>query len=73
MGAPSPELCNRGLRVRSTPGTSKRQHGGTTTACGAEAIRETMGAYTGMKPHMDVVTYHTTIAGGTSQRPARNG
>jgi ketosteroid isomerase-like protein len=38
-------------------------HGGTSTARGAEGIRETMAAYIGMKPHMDVVTHHTTVAG----------
>ena len=27
------------------------------------AIRATMAAYIGLKPHMDVVTHHTTIAG----------
>jgi ketosteroid isomerase-like protein len=38
-------------------------HGGTTIARGAEAIRETMAAYIGLKPHMDVVTHHTTVSG----------
>jgi ketosteroid isomerase-like protein len=38
-------------------------HGGTTVARGASAIRETMAAYVGLKPHMDVVTHHTTVAG----------
>lgn len=38
-------------------------HGGTTIARGADAIRKTMAAYVGLKPHMDVVTHHTTVAG----------
>jgi ketosteroid isomerase-like protein len=38
-------------------------HGGTTTVQGAEAIRETMAAYVGLKPHMDAITHHTTVAG----------
>ena len=38
-------------------------HGDATVARGAEGIRETMAAYIGMKPHMDVVTHHTTVAG----------
>jgi hypothetical protein len=38
-------------------------HGGTSIARGADAIRETMVAYIDFKPHMDVVTHHTTIAG----------
>src|SRR4030095_1768248 len=38
-------------------------HGGTTVARGADGIRETMAAYIGLKPHMDVITHHTTVAG----------
>jgi ketosteroid isomerase-like protein len=38
-------------------------HGETQISRGAQDIRETMAAYIGMKPHMDVVTHHTTIAG----------
>lgn len=38
-------------------------HGGTTIARGADAIRQTMAAYIGLNPHMDVITHHTTIAG----------
>ena len=30
---------------------------------GSGGICETMAAYIGMKPHMDVVTHHTTVAG----------
>jgi ketosteroid isomerase-like protein len=38
-------------------------HGSTTVARGADGIRKTMAAYIDMKPHMDVVTHHTTISG----------
>jgi hypothetical protein len=41
-------------------------HGGTKTARGPDGIRETMAAYVGMKPHMDVVTHHTTGYPATS-------
>ena len=79
MGAPSPELCNlwlaRAFNAQNVeaavamyhPDASivrvDQVHGGATTARGADAIRETMAKYVGMKPHMDVVTHHTTIAG----------
>jgi ketosteroid isomerase-like protein len=38
-------------------------HGATRIARGSDAIRKTMAAYSGLKPHMDVVTHHTTVAG----------
>jgi ketosteroid isomerase-like protein len=38
-------------------------HGGATVARGAGGIRQTMAAYVGLRPHMDVVTHHTTVAG----------
>ena len=79
MGAPSPDLCNlwlarafnaQDVEAAATmyhPDASIVQvgqvHGGTRTARGAAGIRETMAAYIGMKPHMNVVTHHTTIAG----------
>lgn len=79
MGSPSPELSNlclaRAFNAQDVeaaaalyhPDASIVQvddvHGGTTVARGAEAIRATMAAYIGLKPHMDVVTHHTTIAG----------
>lgn len=79
MGAPSPELCNLGLArafnaqdveaaaAMDHPEASIVQvdqvHGGSRTARGAQGIRETMAAYIGMNPHMDVVTHHTTVAG----------
>ncbi len=79
MGAPSPELCNlwlaRAFNAQDVeaaaamyhPDASIVQvdqvHGGTRTARGASGLRETMAAYIGMRPHMDVVTHHTTISG----------
>ena len=79
MGAPSPELCNlwlaRAFNAQDVEAASAmyhpnasivqvdKVHGGTKTARGAAGIRETMAAYIGMKPHMDVITHHTTIAG----------
>src|SRR3990170_2152913 len=67
MGAPSPELCNlwlaRAFNAQDAeapaamyhPDASIVQvdkvHGGSRTARGADAIRETMAAYIGMKPH----------------------
>jgi ketosteroid isomerase-like protein len=38
-------------------------HGGTTVASGADGIRRTMAAYIGLRPHMDVITHHTTVCG----------
>jgi hypothetical protein len=35
-------------------------HGDTEIARGPASIRETMAAYVGLKPHMDVITHHTT-------------
>jgi ketosteroid isomerase-like protein len=79
MGAPSPELCNlwlaRAFNAHDVeaaaamyhPDASIVQvdevHGGTRVARGPEAIRQTMAAYIGLRPHMDVVTHHTTVAG----------
>jgi ketosteroid isomerase-like protein len=79
MGAPSPELCNlwlaRAFNAQDVDAASAmyhpdativqvdQVHGGTKTARGAQGIRQTMAAYIGMKPHMDVVTHHTTVAG----------
>ncbi|HMR32382.1 MAG TPA: nuclear transport factor 2 family protein [Geminicoccaceae bacterium] len=79
MGAPSPELCNlwlaRAFNAQDVdaaaamyhPDASVVQvddvHGGTRVARGPDAIRGTMAAYIGLRPHMDVVTHHTTIAG----------
>jgi SnoaL-like domain len=79
MGAPSPELCNlwlwRAFNAQDIeaaaamyhPDASIVQvdqvHGGTKIARGAQGICETMAAYIGLKPHMDVITHHTTVAG----------
>ena len=95
MGAPSPELCGlwlaRAFNAQDADAAAALYHpdaavvqvddvhGGTRVAHGADAIRETMAAYVGLKPHMDVVTHHTTVAGdatilarnGASAAPAR--
>jgi ketosteroid isomerase-like protein len=79
MGAPSPELCNLWLAhafnaqdVEAAAAMYHPEasivrvgevHGETQISRGAQGIRETMAAYVGMKPHMDVVTHHTTVAG----------
>jgi uncharacterized protein (TIGR02246 family) len=79
MGAPSPELCNlwlaRAFNAQDVdaaaalyhPAASIVQiddvHGDTSVARGADGIRATMAAYIDLKPHMDVVTHHTTVAG----------
>ena len=79
MGAPSPELCNlwlaRAFNAQDVdaaaamyhPDASIVQvdevHGGSSIARGADGIRKTMAAYVGLKPHMDVVTHHTTVSG----------
>ena len=79
MGAPSPELCNlwlaRAFNAQDVEAAAAmyhpdaaidqvdQVHGGTKTARGADGIRATMAAYVGLRPHMDVVTHHTTIAG----------
>ncbi len=79
MGAPSPELCNlwlaRAFNAQDVEAAAAMYHpeativrvdevhGETRSSRGAQAIRETMAAYIDMKPHMDVVTHHTTISG----------
>jgi ketosteroid isomerase-like protein len=79
MGAPSPELCNlwlaRAFNAQDVDAAAAMYHpeasivqvdevhGGTTIARGSEGIRKTMAAYIGLKPHMDVITHHTTVAG----------
>lgn len=79
MGAPSSELCNlwlaRAFNAQNVEAAAAMYHpkaaivqvdevhGGTTVARGADSIRRTMAAYIGLKPHMDVVTHHTTVAG----------
>jgi ketosteroid isomerase-like protein len=79
MGAPSPELCNlwlaRAFNAQDVDAAAAMYHpeasivqidevhGGTKVAHGTDGIRKTMAAYIGLKPHMDVVTHHTTVAG----------
>lgn len=79
MGAPSPELCNLWLARAFNAGDVAaaaamyhpeasivevdQVHGRASVARGAEGIRKTMAAYIDMKPHMDVVTHHTTVSG----------
>lgn len=79
MGSPSPDLSNLWLARAFNAGDVAAAaalyhpeaaivqvdevHGGTTVARGAQAIRAAMAAYIGLRPHMDVVTHHTTISG----------
>jgi ketosteroid isomerase-like protein len=79
MGAPSPDLCNlwlaRAFNAQDVDAAAAMHHpeasivqvdevhGGASVARGADGIRKTMAAYVGLKPHMDVVTHHTTVAG----------
>lgn len=69
MGAPSPELCNlwlaRAFNAQDVDAAAAMYHpeasivqvdevhGGTSTARGSDAIRKTMAAYVGLKPHME--------------------
>ncbi|MCI0570907.1 MAG: nuclear transport factor 2 family protein [Myxococcaceae bacterium] len=46
-------------------------HGETKISRGAQGIRETMAAYIGMKPHMDVVTHHTAVSGNFAMTRSR--
>ncbi|WP_119268679.1 YybH family protein [Taklimakanibacter deserti] len=79
MGAPSPEFSNlwlaRAFNAQDVEAAAAlyhpdaaivqvdEVHGGTVIARGADAIRATMAAYIDLKPHMDVITHHVTIAG----------
>ena len=79
MGAPSPDLCNlwlaRAFNAQDVEAAAalyhpeasivqvNEVHGGATVARGADGIRKAMAAYVDLKPHMDVVTHHTTVAG----------
>ena len=79
MGAPSPELVDlwlaRAFNAQDIEAAAamyhpdarvvrlEHMHGSATVAQGAEEIRETMAGYVGLKPHMDVVVHHTTVAG----------
>ena len=79
MCAPSPDLCALWLARTFNPQDLEAAallyhpdapivgvddgHGGTRVARGSDGIRETMAAYIGLKPRMDAITHHTTIAG----------
>lgn len=45
-------------------------HGTTTVAHDADRIRQTMAAYVGLQPHMDVVTHRATRAGDVAMTRA---
>jgi ketosteroid isomerase-like protein len=80
MGSPSPDVSNlwlaRAFNAQDVEAAAAlyhpdativqvdEVHGGTTTARGADGIRATMAAYIDLKPHMDVITHHVTVAGG---------
>jgi ketosteroid isomerase-like protein len=79
MGAPSPELVDlwlaRAFNAQDIEAAAamyhpdarvvrlEHVHGSDSVAQGAEEIRQTMAGYVGLKPHMDVVVHHTTVAG----------
>jgi ketosteroid isomerase-like protein len=79
MGAPAPELVDHWLadafnrqdieaaaRMYHPEASVVRLaqvHGSGDVARGSEAIKEVMAGYVGLKPHMDVVVHHTTVAG----------
>jgi ketosteroid isomerase-like protein len=79
MGSPSPDLSNlwlaRAFNAQDVEAAAalyhpdaaivqvEEVHGGTTIARGADGIRATMAAYIDLKPHMDVITHHVTVAG----------
>ncbi|MBR0698822.1 nuclear transport factor 2 family protein [Bradyrhizobium diazoefficiens] len=79
MGAPSPELCNlwlaRAFNANDVDAATAmyhpdssivevdQVHGGVAVTRGVDGIRRTMAAYIDLKPHMDVVTHHTTVSG----------
>lgn len=79
MGAPTPELCNlwlaRAFNAQDAAAAAAMYHpdgvlvqadeanGGTSVSRGVDAVRKMIAAFDGLKPHIDVVTHHTTIAG----------
>lgn len=79
MGAPAPELVDHWLAKAFNsqdleaaaamyhPDASvvslEQVHGSSNVARGSAAIRQLMGGYIGLKPHMDVIVHHTTVAG----------
>jgi ketosteroid isomerase-like protein len=78
MGAPSPELVDlwlvRAFNAQDIAAAAAMYHpdarvvrlgevhGNNTVAQEADEIRETMASYVGLKPHMDVIEHHTTVA-----------
>jgi len=79
MGAPTPELCNhwlaRAFNAQDVEASAAmyhpeasivqvdQVHGETKIVRGADSIRKTMAAYIDLRPHMEVVVHHTTMAG----------
>jgi ketosteroid isomerase-like protein len=79
MGAPAPELVDHWLAkafnsqdVEAAAAmyhpdaavvSLEQVHGSSNVARGSAAIRQLMGGYIGLKPHMDVIVHHTTVAG----------
>jgi ketosteroid isomerase-like protein len=79
MGAPAPELVDHWLAKAFNsqdieaaanmyhPEASvvrvSQVHGSDNVAKGSDAIKEVMAGYVGLRPHMDVVVHHTTVAG----------
>lgn len=79
MGAPSPELVDHWLakafNAQDVEAAAKmyhpeasvvrveQVHGSNNVAKGSAGIKEVMAGYIGLKPHMDVVVHHTTVAG----------
>jgi ketosteroid isomerase-like protein len=79
MGAPSPELVDlllaRAFNAQDIEAAAamyhpaarvvrlQHVHGSNAVAQGADEIRATMAGYVGLRPHMDVVVHHTTVAG----------
>jgi ketosteroid isomerase-like protein len=79
MGAPSPELVDlwlaRAFNAQDVEAAAamyhpdarvvrlQHVHGTDFAVQGADEIRETMAGYVGLKPHMDVIVQHTTVAG----------
>lgn len=79
MGAPAPELVDHLLAKAfnaqdieaaaalyhsdASVVSLEPVHGSTRVVRGAAGIREVMRGYIGLKPHMDVIVHHTTVAG----------
>ncbi|MGH8430768.1 MAG: nuclear transport factor 2 family protein, partial [Solimonas sp.] len=79
MGAPTPELCNlwlaRAFNAQDAEAAASMYHpdgvlvqsdeanGGTSVSRGVDGVHKMIAAFAGLKPHIDVVTHHTTVAG----------